>query len=226
MSPLDDPIWASLVAGHDRLAVRSGQAARYPGLVSPFAGLEAPTRKAVRDLADLVDPEGVVAILACDPPLDEREWVELGRIHLIQMVCDEPVAPPQVETEPLSNQDVPEMLALAEQTRPGPFFERTIEMGRYVGLRAHGRVVAMGGERLRPTGHTEVSAICTAEDHRGRGLAETIVRELVSSIQARGERAFLHVMAGSPTQVQAVRLYERLGFRERKRHALAILKRI
>jgi len=52
------------------------------------------------------------------------------------------------------------------------------------------------------------------------------VRSLVAAIQARGERPFLHVMAGSPSEAGAVRLYGRLGFRERQRAQAVFLQRI
>lgn len=223
--PLDNPIWSSLDGGHVKLALRAGGAACYPAEVSPLAGLAEPSPGTLRDLASLVAPEAFAAVFLGETPIEPRDWQEIQRIELIQMVCDAPVAPPDAAPPPLSNTDVPEMLALTEETQPGPFVARTIEMGRYIGLRDGGRLVAMGGERLRPPGHTEVSAICAAESHRGRGLAEIIVRSLVTAIQERGERAFLHVMAGSPAETSAVGLYRRLGFRERRRAPLVVLQR-
>jgi ribosomal protein S18 acetylase RimI-like enzyme len=92
------------------------------------------------------------------------------------------VTPPDRELTPLSAADVPDALALVELTRPGPFGPRTIELGRYLGFRDGGRLVAMGGERLRPAGHAEVSGVCTAPDARGRGLAEAVVRALASQM--------------------------------------------
>jgi predicted GNAT family acetyltransferase len=226
VTPLDNPIWTSLCGGHEKLALRSGRAARYPEAISPFAGLAEASSQAMADLAGLVPSEGLAAVIAADAPIEEGTWTEADRLPLIQMVCDEALSAADTATEPLSPDDVPEMLALTEQARPGPFFERTIEMGRYIGVREGGKILAMGGERLHPAGFTEVSAICTAESHRGRGLGEVIVRDLVSAIQDRGERPFLHVMEGSPTEGNAVRLYERLGFRERKRHTLVIVQRV
>jgi predicted GNAT family acetyltransferase len=99
-------------------------------------------------------------------------------------------------------------------------------MGRYVGFRAAGRLVAMGGERLRPNGHIEVSGICTHPDGRARGLAEAIVRELSCAIQALGEAAFLHVAIGSPSEAVATRLYARLGYRERCTMPFTLLERL
>ena len=45
--------------------------------------------------------------------------------------------------------DVPEMLALASVTQPGPFGPRTIELGDYIGIRRRGVLVAMAGGRMR-----------------------------------------------------------------------------
>jgi ribosomal protein S18 acetylase RimI-like enzyme len=222
---LDRAVWAALTGPHAALGIRSGRAARYPAEVSPFAAVDAPGASAFDDLAGIVRAGEFVAIFT-------PEGADLGpgfelvqRLPLVQMVCDKPVAPPAVEPAPPSSADVPEMLALVEATRPGPFGPRTIEMGRYVGIRDGGRLVAMGGERLRVPGHTEVSGICTDPAARGRGLAETVVRAVASRIQARGERPFLHVLAGSPSEKTAVALYERVGFRERRRIPLAIAHR-
>ena len=41
---------------------------------------------------------------------------------------------------------------------------------------AAARLVAMAGERLRPPGWTEISAVCTDEEHRGQGLATRLIR--------------------------------------------------
>ena len=222
---LDNPVWESLRGGHARLAIRAELAARYPTEVGPLAGLAQHGDAALADLASLVEPGGIAALLAAEKPLGGSGLAEIDRLELIQMVCETRIAPARREPTALTKDDVPEMLELTEATRPGPFGPRTIEMGRYVGFREGGRLVAMGGERMRPAGHTEVSAICTAPECRGRGLAEAIVRTLVADIQARGEVAFLHVWAGSPTEASAVGLYARLGFREHARPALAILQR-
>ncbi|UWZ49598.1 GNAT family N-acetyltransferase [Dactylosporangium matsuzakiense] len=105
--------------------------------------------------------------------------------------------------------DVPDMLALTEQARPGPFWARTIEMGAFYGVREEGALVAMAGERLAPPGWTEISAVCTAPHARGRGLAERVVRRAIDGVLGRGERVLLHVAAAN---TGAIRLYERLGF--------------
>lgn len=105
------------------------------------------------------------------------------------------------------------MTALVAHTKPGPFGPRTVELGRYLGIRRNGRLVAMAGERLRPTGWTEISAVCTDPEWRGRGFARDLVLGLSASITAAGDRPFLHVVESN---VAALRLYEQLGFTMRR----------
>jgi predicted GNAT family acetyltransferase len=114
----------------------------------------------------------------------------------------------------LGPDDVGEVLALVELTRPGPFAERTMEMGRYWGhLDEHDRLLALAGERLHLDGYTEISAVCTHPDARGRGLASALTRQVALGILERGETPFLHVAV---TNDAARLVYERLGFRLRR----------
>src|SRR5436853_3414938 len=99
------------------------------------------------------------------------------------------------------------MPALAYLPRPCPLARRTIELGRYLGIRDDGVLVAMAGERLHPSGYTEISAVCTDTDQRGRGLASRLVRALVRGIRGRGETPFLHLTLENEN---AHRLYDTL----------------
>jgi predicted GNAT family acetyltransferase len=72
----------------------------------------------------------------------------------------------------------------------------------------------MAGERLRPPGWTEISAVCTAPGARGRGHASALVRTAVRRITDRGERPFLHVAADN---AGAIGLHQQLGFAIRRR---------
>jgi predicted GNAT family acetyltransferase len=102
---------------------------------------------------------------------------------------------------------------LVRATRPGPFLARTVELGGYLGIRREGRLVAMAGERLRPPGWAEISAVCTAADYRGQGLGTRLVLAVAAGIRDRGEIPFMHTAADN---VNAIRLYEALGFVHRR----------
>jgi predicted GNAT family acetyltransferase len=71
----------------------------------------------------------------------------------------------------------------------------------------------MAGTRMAPPGHREISAVCTDEHARGRGLASVLVRDLVGRIRDRGETPMLHVVAENHS---AIRIYEKLGFTVRR----------
>jgi predicted GNAT family acetyltransferase len=89
------------------------------------------------------------------------------------------------------------------------FRPRTYELGRYIGIRRDGCLIAMAGERLHPEGWTEISAVATDVEYRGKGLASRLVLDVAFHIQERGDRALLHAAA---TNVGAIAVYERLGF--------------
>jgi ribosomal protein S18 acetylase RimI-like enzyme len=222
---LDNAVWHALAGPHAALAEGDERARRYRPEVTPFAALADgagdPVSPGWEGLAALVGDGAIAVLLQVTEPRQPPGWDEVMRMPCFQMV-----GPPTSATgqpgggagaerlgeplgEPLGEADVPEMLALVSQTRPGPFLARTIETGRYLGIRRGGRLVAMAGERIRLAGATEISAVCTDPAWRGHGLAEVLVRELVARAHARGDVPFLHVLVENHA---AIRLYERLGF--------------
>jgi len=90
----------------------------------------------------------------------------------------------------------------------------------FVGVRRDGQLVAMAGERMKPDGHTEVSAVATHPDWRGQGLAAALMRIVIARILARDEAAFLHVYPDNP----AVAMYRALGFERRTAMTYTILE--
>jgi predicted GNAT family acetyltransferase len=135
--------------------------------------------------------------------------VRVGGLPGVQMVDAGVAGEPDPAAVRLGEADVPEILDLVRRTNPGPFAERTIELGDYLGIRDGGRLVAMAGERFKVPGWTEVSAVCTDPGFRGRGLAARLVRAVVAGIRARDERPYLHAAS---INTGAIKLYERLGF--------------
>ncbi|QIB48566.1 GNAT family N-acetyltransferase [Streptomyces aureoverticillatus] len=212
--PLDNPGHASLTGPHARFAERRGRVVRYPHDVSPWLGIPAePDAADWADLAAFAGPGGQVPLPGVTADVPDG-WELTFDITGVQLVDDGGLAAaPDAEAVRLGPGDVPEMLALVARTEPGPFRERTIELGTYLGIRHEGTLIAMAGERLHPPGWTEISAVCTDPAHRGQGLASRLVLAVAYGIRERGETPFLHTAARN---TGAIRLYESLGFRLRR----------
>ena len=223
--PLDRPVWNSLNGRWASLAQRAGAALRLDPDYGPFA--------ATPDL----EPESVAELAAFDPGEGSMDLVESRPIRapppglaialqgrLVQMTA-KAITPggPEPEVLALGEADGPEMLALAQITRPGPFAARTHALGAFIGVKSEGRLVAIAGERMRPDGFCEVSGVCTHPDHRGRGYAGALMRLVARRILARGETPFLHAFE---TNSGAIALYRSLGFELRSSMSLTVLRRL
>jgi ribosomal protein S18 acetylase RimI-like enzyme len=213
-SSLDNPVWSALTGPHADIALGRGQARHYPRDMAPFSAIAASTADAYADLgADL--PPGLEARLF--RPRDETPpagWEVVSARPIEQMVAAEsPAAVTDARPEVLGDGDVDAIMELVAAAKPGPFDRRSVRLGRFLGIRDRGMLVAMAGERFRLAGHVELSAIATHPSVRGRGFAALLIRALMRDAFARGEVPFLHVFPENP----AIGLYERLGFRRRSR---------
>jgi len=206
---LDNPVWTSLTGAHARFAEMRGQAGRFRAEVSPFATLADPgDPRAWADLAVLAGP-GAEVLLAGPQLTPPTGWTTRAAVPGVQLIDTAVVAVPDEEAVVLGDADLSEVLDLIERTKPGPFRTRTMELGTYLGIRRGGALVAMAGERLRPPGYTEISAICTDPAFRGQGFAARLTKAVAHRIRARNETPFLHAASVNTT---AIRLYEQLGF--------------
>lgn len=209
MQILDNPAWGALTGPQAGLAERYGHSARYPAELSPFAALADPADPAAwRDLAELAGPEAE-PLLAAPDLVAQPGWTHVGGALGVQLVGARVAGAADPEALVLTAADIPEILDLVARTRPGPFGERTAELGTYLGIRRAGALVAMAGERMRLDGYTEISAVCTDPAHRGTGLAARLIRAVAAGIRARGDVPFLHA---AQENTGAIRLYEHLGF--------------
>lgn len=223
MHPLDNPIYESLGTSHARFAQCAGPARRFVPAVSPLAGLERPDRAGFDALASMASSGESAALFLLSAVDPGPGWVVTRDVGLLQMIhAGAALPPPDRPFLELGDADAPEMIALAHLTKPGPFDERTRELGTFFGVREGGKLVAMAGERLRVAGWTEISAVCTHPEHLGRGRARGLMLEVASRIVARGEIPFLHVL---PENARAIELYERLGFTKRVLFRLLFVRR-
>lgn len=232
MHVLDNPAWHALTGAHRSLAIGTEQAKRYRLDVSPFAAVADPDGPLDRltDLRTLTDgaddahgADTAVGVFGATTGPDG--WETIGAYDCWQLVYEHDTVP---ELAPLTgdarlvelgDDDVPDALDLVDRTRPGPFLPRTIEFGGYRGIRVGDRLAAMAGQRMRPAGWCEVSAVCADPEFRGRGFAARVMVEVMRGIIARGERPFLHVEA---TNERALGVYEALGFTRRREATILV----
>jgi predicted GNAT family acetyltransferase len=221
--PLDRPVWAALTTGQAHLARGGPLALRFPAEYGLFAAARDHSPESQAALAGLAPPGGRIWLVeAAEAPLPPGLHA-VSRATCQQMAM-QALAPGRQDCPiaPLDEADAPAMLALATLTEPGPFFGRTHQLGRFVGVKQDGRLVAMAGERMKPAGFTEVSGVCTHPAYRGRGYAGALMRDVAGRILARGETPILHVYASN---TPAIALYEMLGFRIRREVTMTVLER-
>jgi ribosomal protein S18 acetylase RimI-like enzyme len=216
---LDNPAYAALTTRQAELAEVRGRVRRYPPDVAPFLAMPPdPTAEDWRDAAELIGPGGFAGIVHDGPPPDG--WSAARRFGVTQMIASDATGEPDPEAVVLAAADVPEILELVAATEPGPYLERTILLGTYLGLRREGVLVTMAGERMHLDGWTEISAVCTLPAFRGHRFAFRLVNDLIARIRARGERPFLHVMTSN---APAIALYDALGFTARRTATITVL---
>jgi ribosomal protein S18 acetylase RimI-like enzyme len=224
---LDNPIWSSLTTRHSHLAigtdVGNGLARRYPADIGPLAAFRQQTAEAYSDLAKMIPEDDHAVLLFESSPNLPKDWHFLHGGAIVQMICRsvprKSLAAAVIER--LGPADFPEMVELASLTEPGPFRAHTAQLGEFIGIRVHGRLAAMAGQRLAPTGFSEVSAVCTHPDFRGRGYARSLVTEIARMIYAGGCVPFLTSLESN---TGAIKIYEEIGFVVRRNFQLAVVQ--
>lgn len=211
--PLDRPVWSALTTGWSPFAQGDARALRLDPRYGPFGAPANASSDSLDALTALIPADGELWLVGAGdlPTPDDATVLRTALLH--QMIAEHIVPSSQsIDFLSLDEGDAPEMLALAQLTKPGPFTTLTHRLGDFIGVRRDGQLIAMAGERMKIDGFTEVSGVCTHPDHRGQGHAGALMRVVAQRILARGEIPFLHTYASNVT---AIALYEKLGFRLR-----------
>lgn len=212
---LDDPVGVSLAGQHAHLARRHGRVSAYLPDVASFCSLPLnPQQEDWADAATLLGPGGLVDLFTAQarPPAGWDPVFDLAGVQMIGPDKPSSFHDDQERIVALGGENIADMLELVELAKPGPFWPRTIAMGPYWGIYENGRLVAMAGRRFAASRWSEVSAVCTHPQWRGRGYALALIRGMLAELSNTGSRAFLHLIADN---VAARRLYEQLGFQQR-----------
>lgn len=219
--PLDRPVWNALNTRQSLLGLGSERAKRFRPEINLFAAAADRSPDSLAALAALMSDQ--MGLVEADPFPEVPGTCVQRQATVNQMIATaSPGLADDFSYAVLGEVDGPDMLALATLTEPGPFFAETWRMGHFIGVRDGGQLIAMAGQRMRVPGFTEVSAVCTHPDHRGRGLAGKLMRVIIDRIVGEGDAAFLHVY---PDNAGAIGLYETLGFRFRRALTFTTLTR-
>ena len=210
--PFANPVWNALQTTHQHLALTSEAVCKYPHDVAPFSAVAENTPEALRDLHSLLLPGETTYYVAKEQPPEVAGLRSGGIVSCLQMVFPQTLALPEarsIEISPLTCADAPAMVALTDVAFPGFFRSRTCLMGSYYGVWDHGKLIAMGGERLVMNPWREISGVCTHPEHRGQGYAPRIMTQLLQDHREAGRTSCLHVVSSNRT---AIDLYLRMGF--------------
>ena len=221
--PLDQPIWTALTTRQQALAEGGIVARRFPLAIGPFADMVDMSPESFAALGALMSGTEIAVLFTPDAVTAPDEFLVRLADTGEQMIGTPAESPqPGVEIVTLGAADVPDMIALVELTKPGPFSARTHELGTFLGIRVDGRLVAMTGERMKPGNYTEMTAVCVHPDHRGRGYAQALLGAVARGIVARGEIPFLHVFSNNES---AIALYRKQGMEIRRRLHVTVLQK-
>lgn len=228
MHPLDNPAWNALTTLQRSVSVGHELARRYDPAISPIAAVEDSSDPACwAALAGLVDAASLVCLFSIVKDAPPAGWVVEWRRFYAQMTCTRATfkTSGDIASHPsmreLTLTDGPAMVALASLAQPGPMEERTVTLGRYLGIFDENKaLVAMAGERMRLDGATEVSGVCTHPSHQGKRYARILTAAITENVLERGDMAFLHVREGN---AGAAGVYDRLGFKVRAMFDIAAL---
>ncbi|GAB3225945.1 GNAT family N-acetyltransferase [Algoriphagus aestuariicola] len=222
---LDNPIWNALTTG-SKIHAEGNDCVRFMQRdKGQFVGFRTYRDEEWQDLEEWFSVGDPIILFTPGDVAIPSTWKVMFQRPISQMVFDGKVLPEALDSPravPLTEANVPEMISLTRLTNPGPFFSKTIELGRYEGIFQDGRLAAMSGQRLNPSPFVEVSAVCTHPDFLGKGFGAELIRNQIQYILEEGKTPFLHVY---PDNYGAIRLYERMGFKLRREMRVYFLEK-
>lgn len=226
---LDNPAWEALTSEHAAFAQGTNRAKRYRRDIVPFVACCNAVDGGFEDLNPWISVGESFYIIG-DLPVLPGGWEVGQELPCAQMLLP-PVAGRMLQESPreelvtislLGNNDATPMYDLINNLQPGYYNLDTRLLGNYYGIRQKGRLVAMAGERMRLTGFSELSAICTHPEYKGRGYAQRLIAELCRRHVMAGVISFLHVALSNR---RAIRLYEHMGFETRRSISFRLVRK-
>jgi GNAT superfamily N-acetyltransferase len=210
---LDNPAWSALTSEQRSFATGTAAVKRFQRGILPFAAYDHASPEKIIALDEWLLPGEVFFLIGDLPPLPPQ-WEVIKELPCMQMVLPE-LADIAADTPilHLTAADKGDMFHLINKVQPGYYEPDTHLLGNYFGIRQEGALVAIAGERMRPEGLTEVSAICTDPAYTGRGYARQLTAHVCRINLEQGRTPYLHVLQSNQ---RAIGIYEKLGFKARR----------
>jgi len=210
---LDSPVWHSLSETHKDISINYGHAKFYDPVYCPFGGFLETNNIApqIDEYSEMISHFFVVG----EKPLFSKKLFLRNELICLQMILEKRIETNAgEEVMKLDNTSVDALWALVNDVQPGYFKKKTNLMGDYFGIIKEGKLVAVTGERMKMNDFTEVSAVVTHPLYTGKGFAKQLVTHTINKIFDENKTPYLHV---AETNLGAIRLYEKLGFKIRRR---------
>jgi len=219
---LDNPVWHSLNEQHKTYVVDYEGFKFYNPDYCPFGGFVNlnHSTQSIAAYSNLIEKFYVVG----EKPLFSNKLTLHNNLVCNQMVLQEPkdITIAATITELVSKKHKVDLSQLVNLVQPGYFKQKTAELGSFFGIYKADELIAVTGQRMRMDNFTEVSAVVTHPKHIRKGYAKQLVIHVANHIFSNNSIPYLHV---AETNIGAVRLYEKLGFRTRRKISFWNLKR-
>jgi predicted GNAT family acetyltransferase len=210
---LDNPVWHSLSETHKNISINYHNIKFYDPVYSPFGGFIESNNVAsqIDEYSKLIKQFFIVG----EKPVFSKK-ISLKK----ELVCLQMILEKRIEINigekiiELDDTSAEALSSLVNEVQPGYFKKKTNLMGSYFGVIKEGKLVAVTGERMKMNDFTEVSAVVTHPFYTGKGFAKQLVAHTVNNIFDENKTPYLHV---AETNFEAIRLYEKLGFKTRRR---------
>ncbi len=210
---LDNPVWFSLSETHRDSALEFDGIKFYKPEYCPFGGFIKmdQTAQSIDEYARETSNFYVVG----DEPEFNRSIILNKELICYQMVLDKEISIAISENiVELNTNQHDDLLNLVNLVQPGYFKNKTSELGNYYGIYKDRQLVAVTGERMKMNAFTEVSAVVTHPHYTGRGFAKKLIAHTCHQIFLQNKMPYLHV---AENNVGAINLYEKLGFKTRRK---------
>ena len=210
---LDNPVWYSLSETHKDISINYHNVKFYDPVYCPFGGFIEYNNVAsqIDEYSKLINHFFVVG----EKPLFSGKILLKNELICLQMILEKRIEINIGEKIIGLDDTLAEALSsLVNEVQPGYFKKKTNLMGNYFGVIKEGKLVAVTGERMKMKGFTEVSAVVTHPFYTGKGFAKQLVAHTANKIFDENKTPYLHV---AETNFDAIRLYEKLGFKTRRK---------